>query len=291
MQLDAGSSLAQMQHAWDTLGPLPWYQPVEGVQASATVLAEHPTATCANGKKQPLIAIRQYGRGEVIYLGFDETWRLRRLRGEELFRRFWSEVMWRLALNHALLGANKRFVVETDQPRYQIDQTVTLRAKADNAQYKALSESDVPGGKLSGQWVLPAAGAQSPTVLPLTLTQVQPGLFTTTFVVTAPGEHVVRVSDPIAKKTVDWSFTAYSTSVERQNPVRNSALEESIAGESGGRSYDLKDVQSLVEQIQPALRTETSVNVVSLVNTWACFLVIAGLLLVEWLLRKGIGLP
>ena len=33
------------------------------------MLAEHPTATCANGKKQPLIAIRQYGRGEVVYLG------------------------------------------------------------------------------------------------------------------------------------------------------------------------------------------------------------------------------
>ncbi len=141
MQLGAGSSLPEMQQAWDTLGPLPWYQPVEGIQASATVLAEHPTATCANGKKQPLIAIRQYGRGEVVYLGFNETWRLRRVHGEELYRRFWKEVMWRLALNHAL-GANKRFVVQTDRPRYAVDQTVTLTVKAGNAQYKALSESD-----------------------------------------------------------------------------------------------------------------------------------------------------
>jgi hypothetical protein len=290
MQLGAGSTLPEMQKAWDTLGPLPWYQPVEGVHPAATVLAEHPTATCANGKKQPLIAIRQYGRGEVVYLGFDETWRLRRAHGEELFRRFWKEVMWRLALNHAL-GANKRFVVQTDLQRYQVDQTVTLTVTAGNAQYKALTEADVPSGKLNGQWVLPAVNGQAPVVQPLSLTQVQPGLFSTRFIVTAPGEHHVRVTDPMTQKPVEWTFTAFNLSVERQSPIRNSALQEAIAAESNGRSYDLKDVQSLLEQIQPSLRTETSVEVVSLLNTWACFLVIAGLLLGEWFLRKRIGLP
>ena len=290
MQLGAPASLPEMQHAWDNLGPLPWYQPVEGVRAAATVLAEHPTATCANGKKQPLIAIRQYGRGEVVYLGFNETWRLRRAHGEELYRRFWKEVMWRLAMNHAL-GANKRFVVQTDQQRYRLDQAVTLTVTACNAQYKALAENEVPGGKLSGQWVLPAAGSQKPVVQPLSLTQVQPGLFATRFVVTAPGEHRVRVTDPMTQQPVEWTFTAFSTSVERQSPIRNSALQEAIAAESGGQSCDLKDVQSLVEQIQPTLRTESSVVVVSLINTWACFFMIAGLLLGEWLLRKGIGLP
>ena len=126
---------------------------------------------------------------------------------------------------------------------------------------------------------------------PLHLTQVQPGLFTTRFVVTAPGEHRVSVTDPITQKPVEWTFTAYSTSVERQSPVRNSALQEAIAAESGGRSYDLKDVQSLVDDVQASPRTETSVEVVSLVNTWACFLVIAALLVFEWGVRKGIGLP
>jgi len=101
----------------------------------------------------------------------------------------------------------------------------------------------------------------------------------------------VSVLDPITHKPVEVTFTAYSTSVERQNPIRNEATQEAIADASGGFSCDLKDIDSLVKQIQPADRTETSVEVVSLVNTWGCFLVIAGLLLVEWLLRKGIGLP
>jgi hypothetical protein len=291
MQLDKGSSLPEMQQAWDKLGPLPWYQPVEGIQASAHVLAENPDAVCANGKKQPLIVIRQYGRGEVVYLGFNETWRLRRMHGEELYRRFWSGVMSRLALDHAL-GANKRFVVETDRPRYQIDQTVTLSVKADDAQYRPLSESQVPGGKLNGQWVLPAAEGQKAAVQPLSLTQVQPGLFRTHFAVAAPGEHRVRVIDPMTQKpSDDVTFTVFSTSIERQSPIRNADLQKTIATESGGQSYDLNDVQKLLDDIKPALRTEISVEVVSLVNTWGCFLVIAGLLLGEWLLRKRIGLP
>jgi len=294
MQLNAGSSLPEMQRAWDNLGPLPWYQPVEAVQPSATVLAEHPTATCGNGKKQPLIVIRPYGRGEVVYLAFNETWRLRRMHGEELYRRFWKDVMWRLALNHAV-GGNNRFVVETDQQRYTIDQTVTLTVMACNADYKALSESEVPGGKLSGQWASPAVGSQKPVVQPLSLTQVQPGLFTDHFVVTAPGEHRVRVIDPITQKPSAWrTFTAYSTSVERQKPTRDEALQNAIADASGGQSKDLKDVESLLpllSEIEPRLRTETNVEVVSLVNTWGCFLVIAGMLLSEWLLRKRIGLP
>jgi len=291
MQLDAASSLPEMQRAWDNLGSLPWYQPVEAVQPSATVLAAHPTATCANGKKQPLIAIRQYGRGEVVYLGFNETWRLRRAHGEELYRRFWKDVMWRLALNHAL-GGNNRFVVETDQQRYAIDQNATLTVMACNADYKALSESDMPGGKLNGQWEVPAVGSQKPVVQPLSLTQVQPGLFAAHFVVTAPGEHRIRVIDPITQKPSAWrTFTAYSTSVERQTATRDEALQIAIARESGGQSKDLKDVDSLLSDIQPALRTETNVEVVSLVNTWGCFLVIAGMLLAEWLLRKRTGLP
>ena len=92
------------------------------------------------------------------------------------------------------------------------------------------------------------------------------------------------------KAAPDWTFTVFSTSVERRSPIRDKDLQEKIASESGGRYYDLKDVQSLLN-IEPDARTETSVKVVSLVNTWACFLVIAGLLLSEWLLRKRIGLP
>ena len=161
MQLGAGSSPKEMEKSWENLGPLPWYQPVRAIHNDTAVLAEHPTATCPDdGRKQPLIAVRPYGRGEVVYLGFDETWRLRRAHGEELFRKFWSQVMWRLALNHAL-GAEKRFVVRTDRQRYQVDERITLSVQARNAEYQPMDESEVPGHVLKGQLLLPVAKSQA----------------------------------------------------------------------------------------------------------------------------------
>jgi hypothetical protein len=293
MQLGAGSTQKDIEKSWENLGPLDWYQPVRAIHNDTNVLAEHPTATCPDdGRKQPLIAVRPYGRGEVVYLGFNETWRLRAGHGEELFRKFWSQVMWRLALNHSL-GAEKRFVVRTDRQRYQVDERVVLTAQARNAEYQPLDESEVAGRVLKGELYLPSADAKSgkpSATQAISLTQVRKGLFEARFAAVVPGEHRVRVTDPITGKPVEWTFTVYSMPVERQEPVRNVALQEAIAAESGGRSCDLKDVNSLLEWIQPTPRSEASIEAVSLVNTWLCFIVVAGMLIAEWLLRKWVRL-
>ena len=88
---------------WENLGPLPWYQPVTGVRDEALVLAEHPSDRCEDGvTPQPLIAARRYGKGEVVYIGFNEMWRLRRKYGERFYRRFWSQLIYRLGMSHAV---------------------------------------------------------------------------------------------------------------------------------------------------------------------------------------------
>ena len=89
---------------------------VNGIEPSATtVLAAHPDDKCDDGRTpQPLIAIRKYGRGEVVYIAFDEMWRLRKKYGEKYYRQFWGQMIHRLGLSHAL-GSQKRFVVNTDR--------------------------------------------------------------------------------------------------------------------------------------------------------------------------------
>jgi len=114
MQL--GGSDNENRMAWDNLGRLPWYYPVSRPHPLATVLASHPTDRCVDNKTpQPLIATRRYGKGEVIYLGFNEMWRLRRKYGETYYRQFWGQMIYRLGLGRAL-GAQKRFQVYTDRP-------------------------------------------------------------------------------------------------------------------------------------------------------------------------------
>ena len=289
MQL--GADIVENQKGWDNLGLLPWYQPVERLHPMGAALAEHPSDMTADGKThQPLVAVRRYGRGEVIYLGFDETWRLRRRFGERYYRQFWGQMIHRLALSHAL-GAQKRFVVRTDRRRYQAEDQVLLTVEAYDADFQPLAEDQVPGRSLRGEVVLPEqAGREGKVLQPLSVPPLRKGVFETRFPVFASGEHRVRVIDPLTDEPMEVAFQVASSSVERQKAVRNAALEQALADATGGKSYDLTTADRLPDEIRLVAKGETHEMSIALWNTWLFFLVTVVLLLGEWLVRKWINL-
>ena len=134
-----------------------------------------------------------------------------------------------------------------------------------------------------------AAGEQ---VQPLTLTQVREGEFESRFPVFAPGEHRVRVFDPVAERWVETTFPVAQLSVERLSAVRNVDLQRQLAdARPGGRSYELAEVDRLLEDLRLTPRTETQSVNMPLWNTWLAFVLVVSLLLGEWLLRKWVNLP
>ncbi len=235
--------------------------------------------------------MRRYGRGEVVYLGFNETWRLRRKYGEAYYRQFWGQLIHRLGLSHAM-GSQKRFVVRTDRRNYQTDEQVLLTIEAYNGDFEPLGEKDLVDRRLRGELILPrGAAGKADNVQPLAITESRKGLFEARFTVFAGGEHRVRVIDPITAKPVEWTFQVTSTSVERQRAVRNVALQEELAAETGGKSYDLRTARRLADEIRPPTKPEISIQVIALWNTWLCFACVVGLLTGEWLVRKWVNLP
>ncbi len=289
MQLDTPGP--DNDRAWANLTGLTWYQPVERLHAVATALAEHPTDKCVDGKTpQPLIAIRPYGRGEVVYLGFNEMWRLRRVHGERYYRQFWGQLIHRLASRHAL-GAGKRFVVRTDRPQYQPHDQVLLTVEAFDENFKPLSEAALPQRKLTGELLAPGDGTGLARPRNIPLAMLREGVFEARFPVVAGGEHRVRVFDPVAKQHVETTFRVASVSVERQRAVRNTALQHALADATGGKSYDLGTADRLPDEIRLPPRLETNIEVIPLWNTWLAFALVSGLMLAEWLGRKWLNLP
>jgi hypothetical protein len=289
MQL--GASEQENQKAWKNLGPLPWYQPVARPHPQATVLSEHPHDLCADGTThQPLIAIRRYGRGEVVYLGFNETWRLRARYGELYYRQFWGQMIHRLGLSHAL-GAQKRFVVRTDRLQYQADDTVVVTAEAYDANFEPLSEDKLTEHKLTAQLYRPGPSGEPGEPQSVALSQLREGIFEARIPVSEGGEYRLRVKDPITREESDVNFRVTSLSAERRSAVRNTALQDALAAETGGRSYDLLTADRLANDIQLNARPEESIKVFSLSMTWLCFGAVIALMLGEWLLRKTMNLP
>jgi hypothetical protein len=290
MQL--GGDPAENEKAWRNLGPLSWYQPVERLRPLATALAEHPTDACVDGQtRQPLIAAQPYGRGEVVYIGFNEMWRLRRSYGEAYYRQFWGQMIHRLALRHAL-GLGKRFVVRTDRRQYRADDNVLLTVEAYDADFKPLAEDQLPNHRLAGELLPPRQGSldDSPART-LSITQVRDGVYEARLPVFAAGEHRIRVKDPVTDESAEVTFWVTAVSAERSRAVRNAALEEAIAETTGGKRYDLESAGRLPDEIETSAKTETRVEVVSLWNTWLAFGSVILLLLCEWAGRKWVNLP
>ena len=102
----------------------------------------------------------------MVYLGFNETWRLRRRYGEKYYRQFWSQLIYRLGMSHAL-GADKRFVVRIDQQQYRAEDKVTLTVEAYDENYEPLGDETLPERGLVAELTVPgkselAIDARSP---------------------------------------------------------------------------------------------------------------------------------
>lgn len=276
---------------WNNMGKLPWFQPVRRLEIKGTqVLAEHPTEMCVDGKTpQPLIAVRQYGRGEVVYLGFNEMWRLRRLYGEEYYRQFWGQLIHRLGLSHAL-GSHKRFVVRTDKPQYRADDQVLVTVEAYDKEFQPLDAKDVPDHRLVAELIRPDRDSDGSRSQAFSIPQLKPGVFEARIPVFSGGEYRLRVTDPVANEAAEINFDVANVSVERRNPVRNVALQRNISAETNGKAYDLTDVDQFTEDFSAPRLRETSVEILPLWSTWLTFVVVITALMVEWFVRKLVNM-
>ncbi|MEO8496485.1 MAG: hypothetical protein ABI614_15560, partial [Planctomycetota bacterium] len=282
MQL--ADSEAEDAAAWNNLGKLPWYQPVAGVHEQAQVLAAHPTDLCDDGKTpQPLIAIRPYGRGQVVYVGFNEMWRMRKRYGERYYQRFWSQVIYRLGMSHAV-GAEKRFVAEFDRMTYRVDDEAVFTVEAFNEDYQPLGLSQLTGGSLVGDLTVPTADGEATRKLSVPVTR--PGHFEAVIPLPVAGRYTVRVTDPISGRIHERTCTVSDTSVERRQIVRNSELQRRIAAATGGNAYDVSEVDRMIRDLVLEPTFEQEHRQIALWNTPVWFLLIVGLMLSEWTIRK-----
>jgi len=285
-----GESDVENARAWLNLGSLPWYQPVLAVRKEATVLAEHPTDTCADGKTpQPLIAIRPYGKGEVVYLGFNETWRLRRRYGEKYYRQFWSQLIYRLGMSHAL-GDSKRFVPRIDRQQYRAEDRVTLTVEAYDENYQPLGDDKLSGGELVAELLTPSAdGPQRSREIPVP--RLRDGVFETRFPVYAAGDYLIRIKDPVTGRFEERRFEVTDVSAERRRAVRDLNTQSELATRTGGRSYDLTTVSRLIDDLDVQPRRETTTRNHALASTPFWFILVVALMIGEWFSRKMMHLP
>jgi hypothetical protein len=279
--VNLGDSAQENSLAWANMGELPWYQPVLRPHPLATVLATHPTdKTVDREQLQPLIATRRYGKGEVVYIGFNETWRLRKKYGERFYRQFWGQMIYRLGLGRAL-GQQKRFSPSTDLTTYQTGERVTVTVEAYTKDFKELSVDSLKGRLLRQVGV----GSQQIDEISIPIARDNV-VFETSIAALEAGSYRLMVLDPETDTEFEIGFEVTTVSRERLDVVRNTPLQQQLADVTGGQACELFELPELLDGLKAKPLEQYSHRQLPLWNTWLMLILVLGMMHTEWLVRK-----
>ena len=268
---------------WKRFPKVYWVARVARAKPAAQVLLQDSDATKATRfGKMPVVAQQQYGLGQVLYVGTDNTWRWRKNADERFYPILWGQVTQKLGLSH-LLGGSKRTQLTVDKQNYSTGDRVAIYARLYSADFNPLKDATVEGGYT----VKPTAeaGAQPGLRQEVTLRAVpeQPGMYRGDFTALAPGVHQFSVkSDP---GTV-IEFTVTEPAFELGETAMNEAVLKQMAEISGGGFFREETLAKLPELI--AAKTERVQSTVDS-ELWSSPFYFALLLIVgsvEWYVRK-----
>jgi hypothetical protein len=266
---------------WKRFPKLYWVARVARAKAAAQVLLQDSDATKGSRfGKMPIVAQHQYGLGQVLYVGTDNTWRWRRNADERFYPILWGQIAQKLGLAH-LLGGSKRTQISTDKQSYAVGERVTVYARLYTADFNPLRDASVEGG-----YVVKAADATRQSVT-LRAVPDQPGMYRGDFTVLTPGLHQFSVkSDP---ETV-FEFSATEARFEFGETAMNEALLKQMAEISGGGFFREENLYQLPQALQA--KSERVASVVD-AEIWASplyFVLLLAVATVEWALRKRVQL-
>ena len=278
---------------WASLPPIYWDAAVVRPKPAAEVLLVDPDPGRATRfGKMPVIAIQQYGVGQVCYVGTDNTWRWRRNVGDVYHAMLWGQIVQRLSLPH-LLGESKRVQLTADKRNYSSGEKVTIYARLFTDSYEPLVEPSAKG------WYALRPGTAATTQngngngnglkhgVALRPVPDQPGMYRGEFTAPAPGEYGFALERD-EKVVLDLSIA--DPKLELGETAMNEALLRQMASTSGGAFFREEDLYKLPDAIRLKTESVKSTLDVEIWSSPAYFLVLLGLVTSEWILRKTMQL-
>jgi hypothetical protein len=266
------------QSVWATLPPLDGANRFRGLGRQANVLAESNDAAQA-----PLLVAQAPGNGRVLAFAGDSTWHWALEGHAEQHKRFWRQaVMWLAKKDEVEQGA---VWVRLAQRRFQPGGRVEFAAGAQGPDGTPMTDAS-----LTAEIVLPDGSRQ-----PLRLERKGDELAGSFAETEAAGDYKVIVTathnaEPLG--TAQARFLIFAQDLELERPVADPTLLASLAQITGGEALAPEQFGAFLEK----LRANPPSPIVDIekkqtpYDTWPFFLLVAGLLSVEWWLRKRWGL-
>jgi hypothetical protein len=282
----------ESEEIWKRLRELYWYADGYEPKRAAEILAVHPRVRAAGRKpvpgekeapdRHPLVVQQFVGAGRSMFFGFNETWRWN-WREEQLhYNQFWIQTI--RYLSRSRLG---RIELRLDR------QTTYRRGEPIKATVRFPDDAPAPGEKTPVKVVVERRTASRPgeaevRTVGLTYLPGSRATFETMLTQTPEGEYKFWLSEPTATPRPRAECKVLAPPGEMERLQMNQAEMEQAAAETGGRFYTLADAGRLVEELPAGTRISVHASGPPFLvwNQIPIFLLVLGLISLEWLLRK-----
>lgn len=284
--LRVGDTVEASKVLWDALPPLDGFNRFASAKPGASVLLAHPTERGPDGNLSPILAVWNYGKGRVMALGTDTTWRWRLGAGldwrlSNFYGRFWSGAIQYLSgtldLKKVKFSPLPKRLVAAPEP-------LSVGLHLFDAGFRPLSGSEAD---LRVLWTPPGGPPR-----PVTPIEKEPGIFELRLTGLVSGRHSLRATARYRGQA--WGEDEIHFDWEPRPPELplNRRWLKQLSGEAQGRYADLDklDLDDWLSAL-PAPKPEREV-----LQTWHPFdspwaLAVLGVLLAaEWIIRRRFGL-
>lgn len=316
------TSSYENEQIWNDLPEFSWRHPVRGVKPGSEVLAwaepegspelgtaarlaardlqEDPEAAVRRLEEmrreqqvQSLVVTAPRGRGKVMQLNFDGTWRLRYRVGDTRHHKFWGQVL-RWGAGEKLRAGNECVRLGTDQLRYTPADPVSIQARFQDSDFNAMD------GLRPVATILDESGRELRSVR-LRPRKDSNGFYEAeTEPMPDPGAYLVRLSCPEAERALGDDFpyglqTRFVVVTARRPAefVGVSAsfdVPERLARASGGQAVTPSRIPAVLDVYGEGNRTIHDRREVFLWDRPVAFVLLLAFLTAEWIMRKRAGL-
>ena len=268
--------------AWSELAPLAGANQLLAARPGASVLLTHPSERDGQGGPMPVLAVGSAGKGRVLALGSDSTWRYSittaGLRGDaSAYDRFWDRALRWLSRDPTLEPAQ----LETDRERYGPGGHIDAHLRLRDERYQPLAERSFELRVLDeGNRIKSAQSVGSDASGNARATLSAPR---------APGAYRLAVVDEARGVLAEQGFLVEAAGDELANPQPRPELLRAVAEVTRGKYFsDPADVQLDALDRTRARSLGTDVRAPFSSAWFFAFLLLA--FGAEWALRRAWGL-
>ena len=265
------------REAWGDMPTLEGCNRVGPAKPGATLLAVRQV----EGGAVPVIAIQDVGKGKVLSLAADTTWRWEMMREAEApdrFRRFWGNAVRYVAPDPRLQPGRPQ--IQRSQMNPAVGETLSLSTRLVDKLFQPVRSADL------------VVTVKSPSSRLLTIyprdSRSKPGVYDYDVTLDEAGEWVVTASNKT--EVTEQVIHAGESDEELDDPRARPDRMRTLAAATGGKTFAADQTKELVQTLQTRGRHLTQTHVVPLWNLPLTLILFIGLVCLDCLIRKRRGM-